>query len=55
MPVCKLHGSLNWQRRGTQIGLYRDQRLAYRYGGTAAIIPPTAEKQPEPWIFYVFK
>jgi hypothetical protein len=54
VPVCKLHGSLNWQRRGTEIGLYRDQRLAYRYGGTAAIIPPTAEKQAEPWLSSVW-
>lgn len=50
VPVCKLHGSLNWQLRGTEIGLYRDQRLAYRRGGTAAIIPPTAEKQAKPWL-----
>jgi len=54
VPICKLHGSLNWQRRGTEIGLYRDQRLAYRYGGTAAIIPPTAEKQAEVWLSSVW-
>jgi hypothetical protein len=54
VPVCKLHGSSNWQRRGREIGLYRDQRLAYRHGGTAAIIPPTAEKQAEPWLSSVW-
>jgi len=55
IPVFKLHGSLNWERRGQKIALYRDQRLAYRRGGQAAIIPPTAEKQAETWLAAVWE
>lgn len=50
MPVYKLHGSLNWERGGRRIVFLRDQRPVYRHGGTAAIIPPSAEKQAEPWL-----
>lgn len=55
VPVCKLHGSLNWERDGRAIALFRDQRLVYRRGGTAAIIPPTAEKQAESWLSSVWE
>jgi len=54
VPLCKLHGSLNWERGGQAIALFRDQRLVYRRGGTAAIIPPTAEKQAESWLSSVW-
>ena len=47
IPVYKLHGSLNWERGGRRIEFFRDQRLVYRHGARAAIIPPSAEKQAE--------
>jgi hypothetical protein len=50
VPVCKLHGSLNWERGGHALALFRDQRLVYRHGGTAAIIPPTAQKDAAEWL-----
>jgi hypothetical protein len=50
VPICKLHGSLNWERAGHAVALFRDQRLVYRHGGTAAIIPPAAEKDAAEWL-----
>lgn len=55
MAVYKLHGSLNWERGGERIVFFRDQRLVYRHGGTAAIIPPSAEKQAESWLSSIWK
>lgn len=55
VPVCKLHGSLNWERGGNAIALFRDQRRAYSHGGTAAIIPPSAEKQAQAWLSPVWQ
>lgn len=50
IPVFKLHGSLNWTLDGASIVTFQDMRLAFRDGGTAAIIPPVPEKLVPPWL-----
>jgi hypothetical protein len=54
VPVCKLHGSLNWARTADRISVYRDYRSAFRQGGTAAIVAPTPEKSVPPWLLPVW-
>ena len=50
VPVFKLHGSLNWGHSASQIVMYQDLRPAFRRGGDAAILPPTAAKITPPWL-----
>lgn len=50
VPVFKLHGSLNWSRAGDAVSIFRDQRSAFRHGGTAAIVAPTPEKATPHWL-----
>ena len=50
IPVCKLHGSLNWSRAGDGLKLFQDLRPAFRGGGDAAIIPPVPEKEIPAWL-----
>ena len=50
VPLCKLHGSLNWEPAGRSVRIYRDMRLPFRRGGSAAIVAPTPEKRPPAWL-----
>ncbi len=51
IPLAKLHGSLNWTvTSGSSVVVYQDARAAFRYGGTAAIVPPIPEKEPPAWL-----
>jgi hypothetical protein len=47
IPVCKLHGSLNWASDGE---LYADMRPVFRHGGDAAIVPPVTDKVIPEWL-----
>lgn len=37
IPLCKLHGSLNWERAGDRIVIWRDVRVPHRDPGAAEI------------------
>jgi hypothetical protein len=50
VPLVKLHGSLNWHVQNDQLLVFQDARLAFRAGGTAAIVAPVPEKAPPPWL-----
>lgn len=52
VPLCKVHGSLNWNRLpGSQeIELYQDLRLGYRLDANPAIIAPVPETAPAAWL-----
>lgn len=50
IPICKLHGSLNWARSSETISLFQDTRPAFRGNGVAAIVPPIREKQMPTWL-----
>lgn len=50
LPLCKLHGSLNWELADGAVTTWRDNRLPYRRGGQAAIVAPVPEKEPDSWL-----
>jgi hypothetical protein len=50
IPVCKLHGSLNWSLDDGGLRLYQDLRPALRNGNEAAIVPPVSEKDIPDWL-----
>jgi hypothetical protein len=58
VPLCKLHGSLNWERRVSldrgelqyQMHLSQDLRYAYRLDAEPAIVAPIPEAEPSPWL-----
>jgi hypothetical protein len=50
IPVAKVHGSLNWIRKGRTIAIYQDLRAAFRQAGASAIVPPLAEKEMPTWL-----
>jgi hypothetical protein len=50
VPLCKLHGSLNWEPAGQSVRIYRDMRLPFRGAGSAAIVAPTPEKRLPSWL-----
>lgn len=45
VPLCKLHGSLNWTATTQGIRAYADCRPAFRSEATSYIVAPTPEKQ----------
>ena len=45
VPLCKLHGSLNWTATSDGIRAYADCRPAFRSEATSYIVAPTPEKQ----------
>ncbi len=53
--MCKIHGSLNWELGGNRVVIWRDMRLPYRDAGSAEIVAPTPEKDPEPWLAPVWE
>lgn len=44
VPLCKLHGSLNWVLIGGSLNAYADCRAAFRQHQRSFIVPPTPEK-----------
>lgn len=50
IPICKLHGSLNWSLENGELKLYQDLRPALRHGNEAAIVPPLSEKEIPTWL-----
>lgn len=56
VPLFKLHGSLNWARGNDgSIEIFQDLRLAFRHGGSAAIVPPITEKDCPPWLKNIWR
>lgn len=45
VPLCKLHGSLNWTATSEGIRAYADCRPAFRSEATSYIVAPTPQKQ----------
>lgn len=45
IPLCKLHGSLNWTREGSKTHAYADCRAAHRRSDVSFIVPPQPEKR----------
>lgn len=49
VPLCKLHGSVNWSLVGSEVRLWHDARPCFRSGSDAAMIPPFPEKDVVGW------
>lgn len=50
VPICKLHGSLNWELHADRIEIHSDYRMAFRRKMTPAIVPPLPEKETPSWL-----
>jgi hypothetical protein len=50
VPLAKVHGSLNWIRKGNTIAIYQDLRVVFRQAGASAIVPPLTEKEMPRWL-----
>jgi hypothetical protein len=59
VPLCKLHGSLNWRRRvplnvahgaTSDVSVWQDLRSSYRLDADPAIIAPIPELFPSRWL-----
>lgn len=48
VPLCKLHGSLNWTTTSDGLRAYADCRPAFRSEATSYIVAPEPEKQCPP-------
>lgn len=45
VPLCKLHGSLNWAVEGGSLRAYADCRPAHRLSNISYVVPPQPEKK----------
>lgn len=48
IPLCKLHGSLNWALEGVALRAYADCRPAHRRSNISYVVPPQLEERPPP-------
>ncbi len=62
LPLCKLHGSLNWERQGLPgvqdegpVKLWQDLRRSYRLDAPPAIVAPIPETEPPVWLALVWR
>jgi hypothetical protein len=54
IPLCKLHGSINWCFEDGELVFYHDVSPAHRLRSSAAIIPPIQQKEISQWIIPVW-
>lgn len=50
VPVCKLHGSVNWFVDHGSVHIHTDARHAFSLRNPCAIVPPTPEKRIPGWL-----
>lgn len=50
VPLCKLHGSLNWAEGATEIDLFQDCRAAFRSPTKVRLVPPLHEIDTPDWL-----
>lgn len=55
IPICKLHGSLNWAFSDDTLVIYPDSRPALRLKSPCAIVPPIPEKETPEWLIPVWQ